>query len=85
MPIEIEVLYEDSSTENIYIPLSIMRGKKKNDPKKQEYILLDDWEWVNNTYEIDFDTKIKKIKKIEINPSGKMADIDQSNNKIDLN
>ena len=85
MPIEIEVLYEDFSKENIYIPLSIMRGKKKNDPKKQEYILLDDWEWVNNTYEIDFDTKIKKIKKIEINPSGKMADIDQSNNKIDLN
>ena len=85
MPIEIEVLYDDFSKENIYIPLSIMRGKKKNDPKKQEYILLDDWEWVNNTYEIDFDTKIKKIKKIEINPSGKMADIDQSNNKIDLN
>ena len=85
MPIEIEVLYEDFSKENIYIPLSIMRGKKKKDPKKQEYILLDDWEWVNNTYEIDFDTKIKKIKKIEINPSGKMADIDQSNNKIDLN
>ena len=85
MPIEIEVLYEDSSKENIYIPLSIMRGKKKNDPKKEKYILLDDWEWVNNTYEINFDTKIKKIKKIEINPSGKMADIDQSNNKIDLN
>ena len=85
MPIEIEVLYEDFSKENIYIPLSIMRGKKKNDPKKQEYILLDDWEWVNNTYEIDFDTKIKKIKKIEINPSGKMADIDQSNNRINLN
>ena len=27
----------------------------------------------------------QKIIKIEINPSGKMADIDQSNNKIDLN
>ena len=50
MPIEIEVLYEDSSKENIYKPLSIMRGKKKNDPKKEKYILLDDWESVSYTH-----------------------------------
>ena len=30
MPIEIEVLYEDLSTDIYYIPLSIMRGKKDN-------------------------------------------------------
>ncbi len=84
MPIEIEVTYEDFSRKTFYIPLSIMRGEKINDSSKEEFILLDDWEWVNNTYEINFDTKIKKINKIEINPSGKMADINKSNNKIDL-
>ena len=84
MPIEIEVVYEDSSKKIFYIPLSIMRGDKTHDSTKLEYKLLDDWEWVNNTYEINFNNKNKKIKKIEINPSGKMADIDQSNNKLDF-
>ena len=51
MPIEIEVLYEDSSKKIFYIPLSIMRGDKTHDSSKLEYKLLDDWEWVNNTYE----------------------------------
>ena len=84
MPIEIEVGYEDSTKKIFYIPLSIMRGDKTHDSSKLEYKLLDDWEWVNNTYEINFNNKNKKIKKIEINPSGKMADIDQSNNKLDF-
>tara|TARA_B100000214_G_scaffold42635_1_gene26775 strand:- start:4272 stop:6089 length:1818 start_codon:yes stop_codon:yes gene_type:complete len=84
MPIEIEVMYEDSSKKIFYIPLSIMRGDKTHDSTKLESKLLDDWEWVNNTYEINFNNKNKKIKKIEINPSGKMADIDQSNNKLDF-
>ena len=84
MPIEIEVLYEDSSKKIFYIQLSIMRGDKTHDSSKLEYKLLEDREWVNNTYEINFNKKNKKIKKIEINPSGKMADIDQSNNKLDF-
>ena len=84
MPIEIEVVYEDSSKKIFYIPLSIMRGDKTHDSSKLEYKLLDDWEWVNNTYEINFNNKNKKIKNIEINPSGKMADINQSNNKLNF-
>ena len=34
MPIEIEVLYEDLSTDLYYIPLSIMRGEKDNSNNK---------------------------------------------------
>ena len=82
MPIEIEVLYEDLSTDIYYIPLSIMRGKKDNSNGK--LILLEDWEWVNESYQIDLDDSDKKIKKIEINPSGKLADIDKSNNIIEF-
>ena len=79
MPIELEVLYDDLSFENYYIPLSIMRGEKEN-----KFIQLDDWEWVNKSYQIDLNISDKKIKKIEINPSGKMADIDKSNNVINF-
>ena len=82
MPIEIEILYEDFSTINYYIPLSIMRGEKDN--INDDHILLKDWEWVNETYQIDLDNSDKKIKKIEINPSGKMADVDKKNNIIEF-
>ena len=82
MPIEIEVLYEDLSTDIYYIPLSIMRGEKDNSNGK--FILLEDWEWVNESYQIDLDDSNKKIKKIEINPSGKLADVDKTNNIIEF-
>ncbi len=82
MPIEIEVLYEDLSTDIYYIPLSIMRGEKDNSNNK--FILLEDWEWVNESYQIDLDDSDKKIKKIEINPSGKLADVNKSNNIIEF-
>ena len=82
MPIEIEVLYEDLSTDIYYIPLSIMRGEKDNSNNK--FILLEDWEWVNESYQIDLDDSDKKIKKIEINPSGKLADVDKTNNTIEF-
>ena len=82
MPIEVEVLYEDLSSENYYIPLSIMRGEKDNSNNK--LIILEDWEWVNESYQFDLNMSDKKIRKIEINPSGKMADIDKSNNIIEF-
>ena len=82
MPIEIEVLYEDLLSENYYIPLSIMRGEKDNSDNK--LIILDDWEWVNESYQFDLDMSGKKIKKIEINPSGELADVNKSNNLIEF-
>ena len=82
MPIEVEVLYEDFSSENYYIPLSIMRGEKDNSDNK--LIILEDWEWVNESYQFNLDISDTEIKKIEINPSGEMADIDKSNNIIEF-
>mgnify|MGYP001297661073 FL=1 len=79
MPIEIEIQYDDFSTTNYYIPLSIMRGEKD---LGDNVVLLKDWEWVNEHYEFDIDLSEKKITKIEINPSGKMADVDKKNNII---
>ena len=67
---------------NFPIPLSIMRGEKDNSNNK--FILLEDWEWVNESYQIDLDDSNKKIKKIEINPSGKLADVNKSNNIIEF-
>ena len=82
MPIEVQVIYDDLKSENYYIPLSIMRGEKYN--SNDNIILLKDWEWVNESYQIDLDIEEKKINKIVLDPSGKMADVDKSNNTIEF-
>jgi len=82
MPIEVQVIYDDLKSENYYIPLSIMRGEKYN--SNDNIILLKDWEWVNESYQIDLDIEEKKINKIILDPSGKMADVDKSNNTIEF-
>jgi hypothetical protein len=59
-----------------------MRGEKDN--SSDNLILLEDWEWVNESYNIDIDIQKKNIKKIVIDPSGKMADVDKSNNILEF-
>lgn len=73
MPIDVEVTYTDGSKENFNIPLEIMRANK---PTKAT--ILNDWGWAHKTY--TFEGK-KTVKKVEIDKSGLMADINPENNK----
>jgi aminopeptidase N len=72
MPIDVAVTYVDGSTENFYIPLSMMRGEKTTDAT-----LIKNWAWAHPTY--TFSTS-KEVKKVEIDPSQLMADIERGNN-----
>ncbi|NEW78218.1 MAG: M1 family metallopeptidase [Gelidibacter sp.] len=72
MPIDIAVTYVDGSTENFYIPLSMMRGEKTTDAT-----VIKNWSWAQPTYIF---SASKEVKKVEIDPSQLMADIDRGNN-----
>lgn len=72
MPVDVAVTYVDGSTENFYIPLSMMRGEKTADAT-----IIKNWSWANPTY--TFPTS-KEVKSVEIDPSQLMADIDRENN-----
>lgn len=73
MPLDIAVTYNDNSTENFYIPLQMMRGEKPTTAT-----ILKDWAWAYPTY--TFKTN-KVIKRVEIDPTGYLADVNISNNK----
>ena len=73
MPIDLTVTYADGSTEDFYIPLQMMRGKKPT-----EATVLDDWAWAYPTY--TFKTS-KPISHVQIDPKELMADINKENNK----
>jgi hypothetical protein len=74
MPIDLEVTYEDGTTERFNIAIEMMRGNKPT-----AATILKDWGWAYPTY--SFETS-KNVKAVVIDKSGLMADIDLSNNRF---
>lgn len=80
MPIEVVVTYSNGSKEKYYMPLRIMRGEKPYEDKSMKRIVKSDWPWTYPTYKLVIDRKSSEIAKIQIDPSGIMADINRKNN-----
>ena len=79
MPLEILVKYNDGQYDIIYIPISLMRGKKNN-PFNINWKVKPDWFWANPFYSFHLEKNINEIEAIVIDPSNLMADIDKTNN-----
>ena len=79
MPLDILVTYNNGDQEMFYAPLESMRGEK---PKEGtlERTLLPDHRWVDPEYVFEIPSKMKKIARIEIDPSGRMADVNRDSN-----
>lgn len=72
MPIDVTVTYADGTTEDFNIPLRMMRGNKPTSAT-----VIEDWTWSHPSYSFSV---TKDIKKVEIDNSELMADIDRTNN-----
>lgn len=79
MPIDVMVTYLDGTMEYFYIPLQMMRAEKSNPYPEVSRSVLPDWAWAHPEYEFTIPNG-KNIKKIEIDPSKLMADINLVNN-----
>jgi len=80
MPIDLVVTMNDGSVKWFYIPMRIMRGEKGKDMYGVERITKPDWPWVYPDYSLNVGVPLSQIKSIVIDPSTRLADIDQSNN-----
>lgn len=83
MPIDVLVEYTDGSSEMFYIPLRMMRGEKPAENSVKRTV-LEDWPWTNPTYTFDIPMAASSIKRVSIDPSQRLADIEQSNNSFDV-
>lgn len=79
MPVEVIVEYNNGDIEKYYLPLRIMRGEKPDDGVIPR-IVLPDWPWTYPTYTFAIQAAAETIKRIEIDPSKRMADLNQSDN-----
>lgn len=79
MPLDVLVEYEDSSRENYYIPLRIMRGEKTESLQGVKTIVQEDWPWTYPQYNLVIPSKTKKIRSITIDGTRRMADVNPKN------
>ncbi|WP_133554362.1 M1 family metallopeptidase [Algoriphagus boseongensis] len=81
MPIDLVITYKDGSQESIYMPLVIMRGEKPQEKGTPVRIHTDPWPWTNLSKTLVLTKPFGSIKSVEIDPSKRMADVHQENNK----
>lgn len=79
MPIDVEVELLDNRKFHYTIPLQMMMKGKSAD-RNMKYEILDSWSWTNPNYILTLPFSLKRIKSVKIDPTRRMADVDQSNN-----
>jgi hypothetical protein len=79
MPLDIVVTYANGEQELFYAPLESMRGAKPAESDMPRTI-LPDHRWVDSTYSFEIPERFKKIAKVEIDPSRRLADVELEDN-----
>ncbi|MFN5422430.1 MAG: M1 family metallopeptidase [bacterium] len=85
MPIDIEMSFKDGTIETAYIPQYLMFGIKENEEPSVKRTIGEPWRWTHPTYTIQIDRSLLDMKKIEIDPKKRTADVERKNNKLELN
>jgi len=80
MPIDVSVEFNDGSVMNYYIPLQMMRGEKPTAAGEIRSV-IGDWAWAYPTYTFEV-VAGKPIRKVTIDPSLRMADVQRENNTL---
>ena len=80
MPVDVIVTTKKGEELSYTIPLRIMRGEKTMDGERSFEVAPADWPWTHAKYELVIPVKAKKIEKVEIDPTKRMADMDEGNN-----
>ncbi len=78
MPLDVEVEFTDGTIVHHYIPMRIMWGQKENEFSHIERIIENDWPWVFPEYQFTIGMPKSEITRIEIDPSGRMANLNHS-------
>lgn len=79
MPIDVFVGFDDSTSIVYTIPLVQMRSEKRMEGS-YVYEIAPDWPWTHDSYKLKVPTHGKKIKRVELDPSLRMADVNRLNN-----
>ena len=84
MPVDLELTFKGGEKELHYVPVDLMFGGKPAENNETRFI-HNEWNWTNPTYIVEFKHPLHELTLAEIDPTRRMADIDQKNNTLKLN
>ncbi len=84
MPVDLQLSFKDGTTEMHYIPLNLMYGQKPEEDKNKKRVIHEEWRWTHPLYTVEIKHKLTDLQKAEIDPTKRMADVDQRNNVLEL-
>ena len=84
MPIDLELTFKDGSKELHYVPVNLTFGEKPAENKTTR-VVHEEWKWTHTTYIVEFKGRLTNLKEVKIDPTGRLADIDERNNFLRLN
>ena len=84
MPIDVELRFKDGTKELHYIPVNLMFGEKPAENKTARFV-HEEWRWTHSTYIVEFKRRLTDLKEAEIDPTHRLADIEERNNILRLN
>ena len=67
-----------------YIPLNLMYGEKAAEDTGGKREIYEPWRWTHPTYVIEFKSRLTDLKKVEIDPGKRMADVQRKNNVLEI-
>ncbi|HEX7015401.1 MAG TPA: M1 family metallopeptidase [Cyclobacteriaceae bacterium] len=79
MPVDLRVTYRDGTQQMIHIPLNETVATKPVAPSWQ---VAPTWNWVNPNYSLEVSHPGKQVARIEIDPSGALADVLPDDNSL---
>ncbi|HLL41725.1 MAG TPA: M1 family metallopeptidase [Segetibacter sp.] len=84
MPIDVQIIFKDSTKELHNIPLNLMYGQKAVESDTVPTTVHNEWLWTHPTYTIETNRKLLDISGVQIDPSQRLADIDPRNNLLKI-
>ena len=81
-PVDVEVTRRDGSRSYFHVPVSLMRGAKKQGSEPFEFQTLPAWQWTDPNYTFSIPGDIAGLASVTIDPQDRTADMDRSNDRV---
>jgi hypothetical protein len=84
MPIDLQITMQDGTTQMHYVPLNLMFGAKAAENGTEKRTVHEEWMWTKPLYTVVVPGSLRDMKRVELDPSKRMADVQRKNNVLDL-
>ena len=84
MPADVVVQGVEGEIELFHIPLSLMLGARSEQPGGHGWSVLPPWQWTNPTYSFTIPVPMSRIQRVELDPFGRLGDIDRTNDGMSI-